>query len=251
MTRRTLIAGNWKMHKTVREAEQLVIELKRLMSSMRHCDVIVAPPYTALWAVARKLEGTNISLAAQELYPEPKGAFTGAVSADMLMEVGCRFVLVGHSERRQIFGETLQSSTRRMGAALAAGLRPILCVGETLQERDAEQTTPVVGEQLDAGLEGLSTEQLKEVVVAYEPVWAIGTGKVASPAQAQQVHAMIRERIRSRDASIAESIQILYGGSVKPNNAAELLSQPDIDGALVGGASLDAESFAAIARATK
>jgi triosephosphate isomerase (TIM) len=251
MSRRMLIAGNWKMYKTVAEALALVRDLKRLVSQIRDCDVVVAPPYTALHPVAKALEGSNIQLSAQEMFYEDKGAFTGCVAGSMLKEVGCTYAIVGHSERRQLFGETLESSGKRVKAAYRAGLVPIFCIGETLQQRQADQTMKVVAEQLDAGILGLDADSLKRIVIAYEPVWAIGTGVVASPQQAQEVHRMIRERLRARDAVAAETIPLLYGGSVKPDNAKELLSQPDIDGALVGGASLDAESFAAIVKARK
>lgn len=249
MARRPFIAGNWKLNNNVSESLELVRELRRLVAQVRSCDIAVAPPYTALWAVGQRLDDSNVTLAAQELYPESSGAFTGAISAPMLAEAGCRWVLVGHSERRQIFGETLESSRKRVHAAYAAGLTPILCVGETLEEREAERTMQVVAEQLDAGIDGLEVDQLRRIVIAYEPVWAIGTGKVASPAQAQEVHAMIRDRLHVRDGQAGDEIRIQYGGSVKPSNAAELLSQPDIDGALVGGASLKAEDFAAIIKA--
>lgn len=247
--RRPLIAGNWKMHKTVSEALTLVGELRRLLGQVRDCDLAVAPPYTALHPVGQKLAEANIALAAQDIFFEDSGAYTGAVAGPMLHDVGCSYVLVGHSERRQLFGETLESSHARVRAALRAGLAPILCVGETLQQRDANQTSAVVGEQLEAALGELSVGELAHLVVAYEPVWAIGTGRVATPQQAEQMHAEIRERLRARDAAWAARVRLLYGGSVKPENAAELLSQPNIDGALVGGASLDAEKFAAIVRA--
>ncbi len=251
MSRRPLIAGNWKLHKTVAESLALVRELKRLLSPVRHCDLVVAPPYTALQPVARALEGSQVSVAGQDLYYEDQGAFTGAVSGPLLYEAGCRYVIVGHSERRQLFGETLESSALRMRAAWRAGLTPIFCVGETLAEREARRTEEVVAAQLDAGTRGLEVASLAQAVIAYEPVWAIGTGKVASPEQAQEVHVMIRERLRQHGGAVAESVRILYGGSVKPDNAAELLRQPDIDGALVGGASLQAESFAAIVKARR
>jgi triosephosphate isomerase (TIM) len=249
MARRKLIAGNWKMYKTVAEATELVGELRRLLSQVRDCDIAVAPAYTAIYAVAQKLKDSNIAVAGQELFFEDKGAYTGAVSAPMLKEAGCTYALVGHSERRQIFGETLASSNKRMQATLRAGLVPILCVGETLAEREAGRTNAVVAEQLDGALAGFANDALKSLVVAYEPVWAIGTGKVATPQQAQEAHSFIRERLRGRDATLAANTRILYGGSVKPDNARELLSQPDIDGALVGGASLDAASFAGIVKA--
>jgi triosephosphate isomerase len=246
-----MIAGNWKMHKNVKEALELVRELRRLLSQVRDCDLVVSPPYTALHAVHAALEDSNIAVAAQELFWESKGAFTGAISAGMLKDVGCTYALVGHSERRQLFGETLESSAKRVRAALDAGLGPILCIGETLAERQADKTNDVVAAQLDAGIQGLSTAELDRLVIAYEPVWAIGTGVVATPQQAQEVHAMIRERLRSRDAGVGEGMRILYGGSVKPDNARDLLGQVDIDGALVGGASLTADQFVGIVKGRK
>ncbi|MBI5510537.1 MAG: triose-phosphate isomerase [Deltaproteobacteria bacterium] len=249
MARRPLIAGNWKMHKTVAEALALVRDLKRLVAQVRDCDIAVAPPYTALFPVAKAIEDSNLRLAAQELFYENKGAFTGAVCGPMLEEVGCHYVIVAHSERRQLFGETLVTSGKRVKAAFAAGLTPIFCIGETLAERQANDTMKIVAAQLDAGIEGLPAATLRRLVVAYEPVWAIGTGVVATPQQAQEVHQMIRERLRARDPEAAATIPLLYGGSVKADNAKELLAQTDIDGALVGGASLDAESFAGIVKA--
>ncbi|MBI3178339.1 MAG: triose-phosphate isomerase [Deltaproteobacteria bacterium] len=249
MPRRPLIAGNWKLHKTVAEALTLVRELKRLLAPVRHCDLVVAPTYTALHPVARALADSNLSVAAQDLYYADQGAFTGAVSGPLVYEAGCRYVIVAHSERRLLFGETLDSSVKRLGAALRAKLIPIFCVGETLAEREAGRTADVVAAQLDAGTRELDADTAARLVIAYEPVWAIGTGKVATPEQAQAVHAMIRERLRQHKGAVAESVRILYGGSVKPDNAGDLLRRPDIDGALVGGASLDAASFAAIAKA--
>ncbi len=251
MARKLMIAGNWKLNKTVGEALELVRDLRRLLSQVRDCEIVIAPPYTALYAVGKAIEDSPIDLAAQELFWEDSGAYTGTVSAPMLAEVGCKLVLVGHSERRQFFNETLESSGKRVKAALKAGLRPILCIGETLKEREANRTMEVVAEQLDAGIQGLSIKEVARCVIAYEPVWAIGTGKVATPAQAQEVHAAIRERLRAKDNGVAESMQILYGGSMKPDNAAELLGQADIDGGLIGGASLTAESFAGIVKARK
>lgn len=247
--RRVMVAGNWKLNKTIGEAQEFVRELRRLVTQVRDCDIVIAPPYTALYAVSQKLEDSNIALSAQEAFFESSGAFTGTVSAELLKDAGCSFCLVGHSERRQLFGETLESSNRRMKAVLEAGLRPILCIGETLEERESEKTVAVVSEQLDAAIDGVSLEDLERSVIAYEPVWAIGTGKVATPQQAQEVHAAIRERLRYRDAGLAEGMRLLYGGSVKPANAEELLSQADIDGVLVGGASLDPQSFADIIKA--
>ena len=247
--RRKMIAGNWKMHKSVREAEALVTELKQQVDSVRTCDIVVAPPYTALSTVAHLLKDSPIELAGQEMFYEASGAFTGGVSGPMLKDVGCAYVLVGHSERRQLFGETLQSSQKRTAAALKAQLTPIVCVGESLQERQENRTAKVVGEQLEAAIAGLSSADLKLLVIAYEPVWAIGTGQVATPAQAQEVHQLIRAGLRQHDVDAAANMRILYGGSVKPDNARELLGQADIDGALVGGASLSATSFADIIRA--
>lgn len=247
--RRKLIAGNWKMYKTVPEALALVRDLKARLNLISQRDIVVAPPYTALWAVANELQGSNIGLGAQELFPEFEGAYTGAVSGPMLRDAGCAYVIVAHSERRALFGETLESSQKRVMAALKHGLTPIFCVGETLEQREAGQTHAVVAEQLEAGIAGLTLEELGNVVIAYEPVWAIGTGRVATPEQAQDVHAFIRGLLMKHSEHVANSMRILYGGSVKPNNAKELLEQPDIDGALVGGASLEAETFAAIVTA--
>lgn len=247
--RRYVIAGNWKMNKTVAEATQTAADLRRLVAQFRDCDIIVAPTYTALWPVAQKLADSNVSVCAQEIYFEKSGAFTGAISADMVQEAGCQYALIGHSERRQIFGETLETSRKRMQAAFDAGLTPILCIGETLEEREAGRTLEVVGEQLDAAIAGFDLTTLENMIVAYEPVWAIGTGKVATPQQAQDVHAGIRERLRYVGQDLAAGMRLLYGGSVKPANANELMSQEDIDGVLVGGASLEAESFAGIVKA--
>ena len=247
--RKKLIAGNWKLHCNLAEASALLLELRRLLGAIRHCEFLVIPPYTALPLAAQKLEDSSIALGAQDLFYEDRGAFTGTVSGPMLKDIGCTYVLVGHSERRQLFGETLESSHLRVAAALRAGLKPLLCVGETLEEREANRTADVVLAQLEAVLEQCSLEDLKHMVVAYEPVWAIGTGKVATPGQAQEVHKLIRERFYAVDTLLAKSIRLLYGGSVKPDNAADLLIQDDIDGALVGGASLQAMDFAAIARA--
>ena len=212
-------------------------------------QVVVAPPFTALAAVAHELEGSRIELSGQNLYPKPEGAFTGEVSAPMLVEAGCRWVIIGHSERRQYFGETDALVREKTAAAIGAGLRPIVCVGETLAEREAGQTLEVVFRQLDAFLPELAKKP-GFAVIAYEPVWAIGTGKVAGPEQAQEVHAAVRGRLQAASAELAAVTPVLYGGSVKPDNAAGLLGCPDIDGALVGGASLDAESFARIVEAS-
>lgn len=213
-------------------------------------DVVVCPSYTALAAVAMLLNGSRIGLGAQDLYWEASGAFTGEVSAPMLSDAGCRFVIVGHSERRQYFGETDQTVQKKIKAALSAGLTPIVCIGETLAQRDANQTFDVVGAQLKGALNDFSAEQIQKLVLAYEPVWAIGTGRNATPEQAQEVHAFIRQWLDKRfSQAVASSIRIQYGGSVNAANAANLLSQPDVDGALVGGASLKADAFGTIVRA--
>ncbi len=249
MVRLPFIVGNWKMNKTVGEALDLVRGLKKAISGVEEAEVGVAPPFTALYAVHRELEGTSIRLAAQNLYWEKKGAFTGEVSSLMLKEVGCDYVIIGHSERRQYFGETDDTVNRRIKAALAQGLRVIFCMGETLKEREEENTFSVVERQMSGGLKGLGDQELRDIVIAYEPVWAIGTGKTATPEQAEEVHRFIRikvEELSSRKTS--EEIRIQYGGSVTPENIKGLMSQPDIDGALVGGASLKAESFSKIVR---
>ena len=248
MARQKFVCGNWKMHKTVTEATALVQELVAGLAGEARVQVAVAPPFTALAAVGAALRGSPIELAAQDVHWEPQGAFTGEVSAPMLAEVGVRHGIVGHSERRQFFGETDESVRRKVGALLAAGLRPIVCVGETLAEREGGRTLEVVGRQVRGGLAGLPAEALAALTLAYEPVWAIGTGKTATTAQAQEVHAAIRAILRELGGAVADSIRIQYGGSVKPENAAELLSQADVDGALVGGASLKAKDFIAIVK---
>jgi triosephosphate isomerase len=243
------MAGNWKMNKTVGEAIDLVRELKAAISGVKAVEVAVAPPFTALYAVRKELDGSSIGLAAQNLYWEEKGAFTGEVSPLMLKEVGCHYVIIGHSERRQFFGETDETVNRRIKAALAQGLKVIFCIGETLKEREEGKTFPVIEKQVEGGLKGLSDKEMKNMVIAYEPVWAIGTGKTATPEQAEEVHRSIRgkiEKLYSREVS--EEIRIQYGGSVTPENVKGLMNQPDIDGALVGGASLKAESFSKIVR---
>jgi triosephosphate isomerase len=249
MQRLPFIAGNWKMNKTVGEALDLVRELKNAISGVTEVEVAVAPPYTALYAVGRELEGTPIRLAAQNLYWEEKGAYTGEVSSLLLKEVGCHYVIIGHSERRQYFGETDEAVNRRIKAALAQGLKVIFCIGETLKEREDGKTFSVIEKQIEGGLKGWGGEELGNIVIAYEPVWAIGTGKTATPEQAEKAHRFIRgkvEKLFSRKAS--EEIRIQYGGSVTPENIRGLMSQPNIDGALVGGASLKAESFSKIVR---
>ena len=239
-----LIAGNWKMHKTMAEARALAREIRLGTAGRARPEVVLAPPYTALAAVAQELAGSPIGLAAQDTFWEPQGAYTGAISPLMLQDAGCRYVIVGHSERRQHFGDTNRTVNLKLKAALAAGLRLIFCLGETREEREAGQTMARVAEQLQEGLAGVAATG-ENLVVAYEPVWAIGTGLTATPDQAQEVHRYLRGALSGLLGSGGD-IRILYGGSVTPENAASLLAQPDIDGALVGGASLKAASFLAI-----
>ena len=247
--RRLLIAGNWKMHKTVGEAIELVRELKILVSDVTDRDILVCPPFTALYPVSQELKGSNIDLGAQNMFYELEGAFTGEISPLMLKDAGCSYVILGHSERRHIFGETDELINKKVLSALENGLIPILCVGETLEDRESGKTKEVVERQVKEGLKGISSE---EFVIAYEPVWAIGTGRTATPEQAQEVHEFIRSIIEGMfSKNVADRVRILYGGSVKPNNAADLLAMPDIDGALVGGASLKADSFSKIVKFDK
>ena len=243
-TRTPLLAGNWKMWGTRSEAAALSTALTAVVGRTPGREVVIAPPFTALEVVRGVIDGSAIQLGAQNLHWESKGAFTGEISASMLVEAGCTHVIIGHSERRQLFGETNETVNKRLHAALAAGLTPVVCVGETLQERDADATVQVVERQIIAGLAGISPAQLVKSVIAYEPVWAIGTGKTATPAQAQQVHRTIRHQLaKLADQATADRVRILYGGSVKPDNIDILMAEPDVDGALVGGASLVAEQF--------
>lgn len=241
------IAANWKMHKTVAEAAEFVDSLLPRIAATQS-DVVICAPFTALTAVVERRYGTAVKVAAQNMHEEDSGAFTGEVSAPMLVELDVEAVVLGHSERRQFFNETDEALARKVPAALAADLEPILCVGESEEARDAGETEEVLERQLQADLAGLEAGQIENVVIAYEPIWAIGTGRTATPEQAQEVCAFIRDVLRARGAA-ADRVRILYGGSVKPANAAELLALPDVDGALVGGASLDAEDFAAIVEA--
>jgi triosephosphate isomerase len=242
-----LIAGNWKMNNSCAESVELVSQLKDILSARKEIDIAVAPPFTALGAVAAVLKGSPIGLSAQNVFWEESGAFTGEISTAMLKDVGCRYVIIGHSERRQYFSETDETVNKRLKAALKASLIPIVCIGETLAEREAEKTLPVIEQQLKGGLKGLSLEEMETVIIAYEPVWAIGTGKTATPDQAQEVHRFIRDLIAGIfSKEIADDTRILYGGSVKPDNVDQLMVQLDIDGALVGGASLKADAFARI-----
>jgi triosephosphate isomerase len=249
MKRRPVIAGNWKMNKTVGETVELLRALKPLVAGQEKVEVVVAPPFTALYAAGQELKGSTIGLAGQNLHWEEKGAFTAEVSPGMLKEAGCGYVIIGHSERRQYFGETDETVNRRIKAALGHGLIPIFCVGETLAERESGRTFSVIERQLAGGLKDFDDAAVLKVIVAYEPVWAIGTGKTASPDQAQEVHRFIRTKLGERFApETADQVRIQYGGSVTPENAKGLMSQADIDGALVGGASLKADSFAKIVR---
>lgn len=245
--RRPIVAANWKMNKTIPEAEAFATALKKILSPSVKAEIVIAPPFTALGAVKSALSGREIALAGQNMWSEPKGAFTGEISAAMLKDAGCSHVILGHSERRKYFGEDDALVNKKIKTAQAHGLKVILCVGETLEEREGNATDRVVQSQLEKSLEGLGAGDLRDLVVAYEPVWAIGTGRNATPGQAQEVHRFIRERVRRHfGGEAADSMRIQYGGSVTPENSASLLAQPDIDGALVGGASLAAESFYAI-----
>lgn len=251
-SRRRLVAGNWKLYKTVRESTELASALVKWAaangsSAPDAVEIAIAPVFTALAKVAELLQGSPIGLSAQDTFWEPQGAFTGEVGPVQLADVGCRYVIVGHSERRQLFGETDEAVGRKAKAVLAHGMAPIVCVGETLQERDGGQAEAVVVRQLNAALDGMSPADVAKVVVAYEPVWAIGTGKTAQPSDAQEMHARVRSTVAETfGAALAQQLRVLYGGSVKPENAASLLGQADIDGALVGGASLTLDAFSAI-----
>ncbi|MFN7827886.1 MAG: triose-phosphate isomerase [Acidobacteriota bacterium] len=244
--RKPIIAGNWKMFKLVGDSIAMVTALKPLVANANQVEIVLAPPYTSIKSVADRAEGSNIHLAAQDISTEIKhGAHTGEICGDMLKDIGCSHVIIGHSERRSMYGDTNQVVNRKIRAALNFSLAPIVCVGETLDERDAGREQEVVGNQLDESLSGLTKEEMLRSIIAYEPVWAIGTGRTASPVQAQEMHRFIRHWLSGRfDNETAEATRILYGGSVKPDNVADLMREPDIDGALVGGASLEAESFA-------
>jgi triosephosphate isomerase len=247
--RKPVIAGNWKMYKTNEEAAALIDELKGLITGVDDVDVVVAAPFTALTVVADRIKGSNIQLAAQNLHWESEGAYTGEISSGMLLSAGCTYVIIGHSERRQYFGETNATVNRKIKAALTHKLTPIFCIGESLEEREAEKTFSILDKQVSEGLEGIVADDIEKIIIAYEPVWAIGTGKTASNEQAQEVHHFIRTYMSDLyGKDIANVVRILYGGSVKPNNIAGLMAQPDVDGALVGGASLTASSFAGIVK---
>jgi triosephosphate isomerase len=244
--RTPVIAGNWKMYKTQQEAREFFAALRPLVASVKHCEIIVAPPFTAIAAAVDATKGSEIAIAAQDVYWANEGAFTGEVSSRMLVEAGCRGVIIAHSERRQFFGETNETANRKVKAALAAGLTPILCVGETLAEREAGETQKVLEQQFRGSLAALTAAEFSRMIMAYEPVWAIGTGRTATPEIAAEAHKTLRDLANSISAEVAASLRILYGGSVKPENIKGLMAQEEIDGALVGGASLDARQFAAI-----
>jgi triosephosphate isomerase len=243
--RNPLIAGNWKMFKTVHETIVFLKELRSVLKDVIGVEIVVAPPFTSVYAASEALRSSNIGVAAQDLYWEREGAFTGEVSASMIKDAGAEYVIIGHSERRRLFGETDVAVNRKLMAAIGANLTPIVCVGETLEEREQNKTLDVLDRQIKDGLDRLTGAQVADLVVAYEPVWAIGTGRNASAAQAQEAHLHIRQRLKQWfGADAAAACHVIYGGSVKPDNIAELMSEPDVDGALVGGASLEIKSFA-------
>jgi len=242
--RTPIIAGNWKMYKTVADTVKYVKEFRVMVKDIADVEIVLAPPFTAVHAAAEAARNSNVIIAAQDLYWEREGAFTGEVSAQMVREAGAEYVIIGHSERRTVFGETDTAVNQKTAAAFAAGLTPIVCIGETLDQRDRNETLAVLDRQITKGFEGLTGEQLAKLVIAYEPVWAIGTGRTATPAQAGEAHTHIRGRLRQWfGAEAAEACHVIYGGSVKPENARDLVGQADVDGALVGGASLDIRAF--------
>ena len=242
-----LIAANWKMNMTTGESVDFARKLAENLAHIKDRDIVIAPPFTSLYPVAEILKGTGIYLAAQNLHWEKAGAYTGEISPSMLCDIGCRYVIVGHSERRTLFGEKSEEVNKKARAALSEGLEPIICIGETLDERESERTFDILAKQIKEGLKNLSPDDIRHVVLAYEPVWAIGTGKTATTAQAEEVHGFIREELsKTFGKETSCGVAIIYGGSVKPENIAGLMAKPDINGALVGGASLDFESFAKI-----
>jgi triosephosphate isomerase len=245
--RKPVMAGNWKMYKTIAEAVEFVGKLRLLVAQAEHCEVVVAPPFTALRAVAEAVKGSRLAVAAQDVHWDKEGAHTGDVSPAMLVEAGCTHVIIGHSERRQDHGETDENVNRKLKAALAAGLVPIVCVGETLAEREAVKTDEVLQRQFQGGFAGLTPQEFSRIIIAYEPVWAIGTGRTATPEMAAESHRYLRGLVRQKyGEELAGQLRVLYGGSVKPDNIVGLMAQEEIDGALVGGASLKADSFSAI-----
>ncbi len=247
MSRRPLIAGNWKMHKTIEEAVSLVRELRENLRDVNDRDILVCPPFTAIKAVADELKNSNIKVGGQDVFWEDSGAYTGEISPDMLIDAGASYVIIGHSERRKYFGETNETVNRKVRKALEKGLTPIMCVGETLEEREAGKAFDVVTDHVLGGLEALSSEEVRKVVIAYEPVWAIGTGRTATPQDADAMHAHIRKLLDEK-WGVGQEVIILYGGSVKPENIDSLMAMENIDGALVGGASLEADSFTRIVK---
>lgn len=249
--RRRIIAGNWKMHNNISESQNLVTKLVNGLNDQNiNREVIICPPFTSLTEVSNLLSGTKIELGAQNMHFENKGAFTGEISADMLKSIGCKYVILGHSERRNIFGETDELINRKIKQALISELTPIFCMGETLEQREDGITNDVIKKQISEGMKGLSEEDVNKIIIAYEPIWAIGTGKTATPEQAQEVHKFIRSLLRENfSENSSQNIPVLYGGSVKPDNAEDLLAKEDIDGALVGGACLDVDSFISIINA--
>ena len=248
--RTPIIAGNWKMYKTVAGTVKYVKEFRALVKDVAGVEIVIAPPFTALHAAAEAARNSNVGVAAQDLYWEREGAFTGEIGAAMIVEAGAAYAIIGHSERRTLFGETDASVNRKLAAAFAGGLTPIVCIGETLDQRERNETFSVLDRQITQGLDGVTSEQVVQLVIAYEPVWAIGTGRNATPAQASEAHGHLRRRLQNWfGAQAAELCRVIYGGSVKPENIGELASQPDVDGALVGGASLDVNAFFAIVSA--
>ena len=242
--RTPFIAGNWKMFKTVADTVKYVKEFRGLVKDVSGVEIVLAPPFTAIHAAAEAARNSNVAIAAQDMFWEREGAFTGEISAPMLQEAGAEYVIIGHSERRTLFGDTDATVNRKLAAAVAAGLAPIVCIGETLDQRERNETFDVLDRQIKQGFDGLTSDQIGQLVVAYEPVWAIGTGRTATPEQAQEVHAFIRTRIAAKHGkAVADVLRVLYGGSVKPDNVKWLMALPDVDGALVGGASLKADSF--------
>ncbi|MDD5084872.1 MAG: triose-phosphate isomerase [Candidatus Omnitrophica bacterium] len=246
--RKAFIAGNWKMYKSIPEAVSLVQVIRAGVHTVQDVDIVVCPPFTALAAVNEALKDSNIDLGAQDMYSETEGAFTGEISPLMLKDVGCRYVILGHSERRQYFGETDGLVNKKLKTAIKFNLIPIVCIGETLAERDAGKAKEVVANQFEGSFQGLTAEEFERLIIAYEPVWAIGTGRTATPQQAQEMHGLIRSFLKDRLGDTVERVRILYGGSVKPENISELMAEPDVDGALVGGASIKGESFIQIVR---
>ncbi len=249
--RQPIISGNWKMNKTSIEAREVASKLIPLVSGVKGREIVLAPPFTSLSAVAEVIKGTAITLSAQNMHWEEKGAFTGEISAEMLLDLGCKYVIIGHVERRLYFGETDETVNKKVRQALKKGLRPIVCAGETLAERESGKVNDVIGGLIGGALKGVTAQEMQRLVIAYEPVWAIGTGKSATPEQANEVPGLIRKKMSDAyTADIADSLRILYGGSVTPENVSSLMAMPDIDGALVGGAALKPETFASIVKFT-